>query len=372
MQSINTDITELNEAPEKTQKTPNRYQAIGTIEGVLEINDLNYALKVGEYRYPVRVRKKAFEKYQVGQSQHFRVYPYFKEGRLFFIVKGIVEQPPSMSFILRGNWEIYDEEPRLIIYRNQRFQKIGQEIPILQLSWPEAPPADGRFWAVEAQLQEDKLVVIKAEGSLKAPPHSSRHQQRKTREKIQVTQSPEAIALLKTTFLTTERIRAMAVLVEAQITCKVHDLPEYQELPDNQIKFFLTSGNGCIFSVMMKPQMFQKLAEYNFGHEPAFVSGILGAATATGFKLIHATVEVSENPTPAAEITPIVLKANKPESIEMESIFPKEAASSDEKLLAKKPPTSQKILAVVAKPDVPQESEAKSAKSKKRASKAKK
>lgn len=372
MQSITTDTTKFEEAPEKTQKTSNRYQAIGTIEGVLEINDLNYTLKVGEYSYPVRVRKKAFEKYQVGQSQHFRVYPYFKEGRLFFVVKGIVEQPPSMSFILRGNWEIYDEEPRLIIYRNQRFQKIGQEIPILPLSWPDAPPADGRFWAVEAQLQEDKLVVIKAEGSLKAPPYSSRHQQRKTREKIQVTQSPEAIAQLKATFLTTERIQKMAVLVEAQITCKVHNLPEYQELPDKQIKFFLTSGNGCIFSVMMKPQMFQKLAEYNFGREPALVSGILGAATATGFKLIHPSIEVSEDQIPAAKITPIVLKAQKPEAIKIESVVPQKQSKFTKQQSTQEPLTAQKILAVVAKADSPQDSKTKGTKSKKEASKAKK
>jgi hypothetical protein len=274
-----------------------------------------------------------------------------------------------MSFILRGHWEIYDEEPRLIVYRNQRFQKSGQEIPILPLSWPDAPPADGLFWAVEAELKGYELVVTKAEQGLKAPPHSFRHKKKTTHEKVQVTQSPEAIALLKKTFLTTERIREMAVLVEAQITCKVHSLPEYQELPDKQIKFFLTSGNGCIFSVMMKPQMFQKLAEYNFGKKPAFVSGILGAATATGFKLIHATVEVLENPTPAAEITPIVLKADKPESIEMESVISKESASSTEKLQIEKQPINQKILAVVAKADNPQESEAKGAKSKKKVKK---
>jgi hypothetical protein len=114
MQSITADVTEPNEALGKKQKTPDRYQAIGTIEGILEVNDLNHTLKVGEYSYPIRVRNKVFEKHQVGQLQYFRVYPHFKKGRLFFLVKGIVESPPSMSFILRGHWEIYNEEPRLI------------------------------------------------------------------------------------------------------------------------------------------------------------------------------------------------------------------------------------------------------------------
>jgi hypothetical protein len=118
--------------------------------------------------------------------------------------------------------------------------------------------------------------------------------------------------------------------------------------------------------------MFQELAEYNFGQGPALVSGRFGAATATGFKLIYPTVEILENPTPAAEITPIVLKADKPEVVEMENTASDMQNSSKEELSSEKQPIDQAILAVVAKADSPQEPEAKSAKSKKKASKAKK
>jgi hypothetical protein len=358
-------LTEPKETLETEQVKPRFYQAIGFVEGILEIDDQKSILRIGEDSYPAVVQKrlKAKCKTTETQLQCFQVYPAIIKGHLGFMIVKIGKSPLSF-FTLNGCWAIHNEEPRLIIYRNQQSQNDSQKRSILPLIWPDAPPADGRFWELEARLESRKLVVIKAKGSFDPPPHGFQHRQKNA----QIKQSPETIALLKTTFITTERIRKMAALVEARINCKVSSLPEYQELPDQQIKFFLTSGNGCIFSVMMKPQMFQKLAEHNFEQKEAFVSGILGAATATGFKLIQATVECSA----ATEVTPLVLKAEKPEAIEMENSVSNEPSHSTKQLLAKKPPTSQKILAVVAKDDSPQEPEAKGAKSKKKANEAKK
>ncbi len=371
MQSITTDTTtELNEALETEQVKPRFYQAIGFVEGILEIDDQKSTLKIGEDSYPAVVQKRLKAKCKITepQLQCFQVYPATVKSRLGFMVTKIGMSPLSF-FTLNGCWEIHNEEPRLIIYRNQESQNNSQQRSILSLTWADAPLADGRFWELEARLEGRKLVVIKAKGSFDPPPHGFQHQKKTTHQEIQVTQSPEILALLAAPPLTTQRIQSMAAPTKAQITFHLHQLPNYQERPDSRVKFFLNGGNGCIFSVTMKPEKFQQLVEHDFEQGVATLTGYMGAPTATGFYLVGTTVNsvaptVLDDSASIESSVPETVSGNPPET---ESIAPKKLTSSTKQQSIQKPLTDEKILAVVAKADSSQEHEAKGAKSKKKA-----
>jgi hypothetical protein len=57
MQLITTDTTELSEALETQEVKPRFYQAIGFVEGILEIDDQKSILRIGEDSYPAIVKK---------------------------------------------------------------------------------------------------------------------------------------------------------------------------------------------------------------------------------------------------------------------------------------------------------------------------
>jgi hypothetical protein len=73
----------------------------------------------------------------------------------------------NLSPMIRGCWEIYGEEPQLVIHRNLRTRRAT---PIaLPLIWKEAPVADGQYWEIEAKLKGDKFEVVQAIGPFDAP-----------------------------------------------------------------------------------------------------------------------------------------------------------------------------------------------------------
>jgi hypothetical protein len=103
-----------------------------------------------------------------------------REKELGFRLRTVTQTAPRESgIILKGCWEIHEEEPRLVIYRNFRTKSTG--ITILPLIWEEAPVADGKYWEIEAKLTGDKFEVVQAIGPFK-PPQKYQKQVKKTYE----------------------------------------------------------------------------------------------------------------------------------------------------------------------------------------------
>jgi hypothetical protein len=160
---------------------PKIYQAIGIISGILELTEGGQSsVLVGEQIYFVTFSPKVRGKHQPGQLQNFKIYPAMREKELGFRLRTVTQTAPRESgIILKGCWEIHEEEPRLIIYRNFRTKSTG--ITILPLIWEEAPVADGKYWEIEAKLMGDKFEVVQAIGPFK-PPQKYQKQVKKTYE----------------------------------------------------------------------------------------------------------------------------------------------------------------------------------------------
>jgi hypothetical protein len=134
---------------------PKTYQAIGIISGTLELMQPPYSnLVVGEHTYSVTVSQKAEVKHEPGQIQNFKVYPLITKGKLGFSLLRVIKEAPERSgMTLKGCWAMYEEQPRLIIYRNKN-RNSGESKTVLQLIWEEAPVADGKYWEIE-EWRED-------------------------------------------------------------------------------------------------------------------------------------------------------------------------------------------------------------------------
>jgi hypothetical protein len=154
---------------------PKMYQAIGIISGVLESIQLPYSnLVVGDYTYLVTVSRKAEARYEPGQLQNFKVYPLVTKGKLgFSLLRVIKEAPEKSGMTLKGCWVMYEEEPRLIIYRNNNNRGRDSKT-VLQLMWEEAPVADGKYWEIEAEVNGEQITVIQAIGPFDPPRKSFR------------------------------------------------------------------------------------------------------------------------------------------------------------------------------------------------------
>jgi hypothetical protein len=160
---------------------PKMYQAIGIISGVLELMQPPYSnLVVGDHTYSVTVSQKAEVKHEPGQLQNFKVYPLITKGKLgFSLLRVIKEAPEKSGMTLKGCWVMYEEQPRLIIYRNKN-RNSGESKTVLQLIWEEAPVADGKYWEIEAEVNGEKITVIEAIGPF-TPPRKSFGKNTKTK-----------------------------------------------------------------------------------------------------------------------------------------------------------------------------------------------
>ncbi len=76
-----------------TEQLPRRYQAIGTLEGVLVLAKANSTLTVSGSTFPAFVAGKAVSHVKSGEQQFFRVYPDFTndknlmgDGRVFLSI----------------------------------------------------------------------------------------------------------------------------------------------------------------------------------------------------------------------------------------------------------------------------------------------
>jgi hypothetical protein len=145
------------------------YQALGILSGILELAEDHWSsLLVRGQTYSVTVSKKVREKHLPGQLQNFKIYPAILEGELGFSLRLVTQTAPrEVGMLLRGCWEIHEEEPRLIIYRNRRTK--CKTPTVLPLIWKEAPVADGQCWEIEAKLEGDKFEVVQAIGPFDPP-----------------------------------------------------------------------------------------------------------------------------------------------------------------------------------------------------------
>jgi hypothetical protein len=154
-----------------TEQLQRRYQAIGTVEGVLVLAGADSTLTVSGTVFPAFVAGKAVPHVQSGELQFFRVYPDFtEEGHLAFKVIGVTP-PPAMPLLIHGCWELDGDVPRMMIYRNEQHgfsdRRSRHALPVV---WENAPTPDGKFWELEAEVRNGMFTVINAEGPLEPPP----------------------------------------------------------------------------------------------------------------------------------------------------------------------------------------------------------
>jgi hypothetical protein len=289
----------MTELKELTQ--PRKYQAFGTVEGILSLSKNHSTLLVGETVFPVInfIPKQVRKFHLPGQIQQFKVFPGALHGKLAFKVLKIV-QNSKIELKLKGCWENRWDVRYLVVYRNSLDNPSDNLLRILvPIDWENAPKPDGRFWEIRAEIQETGLTVIEAEGPFEPPLKATEYQP--------ALKTPKAAASLKSKIpaqstappLTLQEIRDMATPVKAQLTCKLNQVPAYHELPDKQIEFFLIDGSDRIFTVRMKLKMFKKLTDHGFAQWIAAITGELGSATETGFELMNASVQVFEKKAPA-------------------------------------------------------------------------
>ena len=290
------------------------YQALGIVEGILEINEGQDNLIIVGTAYPAFTTKKIHLKHLPGQSQHFRVYPNKRNEQLAFKVINVVDAAPSI-FTLKGCWEIRNDEPRFVIYRNRSGGKGALSIP-LSLDWKDAPEPNGQYWELVAELSGTQFTVLEAEGPFKPPkktvyrqysamaedtdervalpapiPKAKAADKAAAQPTIPVQAQPSAPVLP----LTIQDIHAMATAAKISLTCKLAVVPKHRELADKRIEFFLQDGeSNRIFTVQMKPKLFIKLTDHGFTDWIAAITGEIGPATETGFELVNASVQVFE------------------------------------------------------------------------------
>jgi hypothetical protein len=294
---------------QKTEQTERIYQAIGTVEGLLELSDSRPLLHMGETSFPVFVSPLVLKKHIPAEIQRFRAYPKLWQGKPSFHLTCVTESPVS-PFILKGYWQDYLGMPYLVIYRNHiRSQKDQKLFHLVSVQWPDAPKPNAKFWELEAEFRDGAFVVVRAEGPFDPPPRvkppKSAHQQFGKGAKYQKTKpqftgtSPRIVkphqveAQAQASPLPVQEIRKMTIPTKIQITCKISEVPPCRELPSKEMEFFLADGER-VLTVRMQARQFIKLTNHGFKQWIAAISGELGPATETGFELVNASIQVFE------------------------------------------------------------------------------
>lgn len=266
---------------EKSQ--PLKYQAFGTVEGVLNLQGNHSTLLVGDVAFPIilYIPKQVRQSHLPGQIQRFRVFPGALHGKPALQLLKIAPTAPD-GLKLKGCWEERWGVPYLVVYRNSLESPADRVLRILvPVTWENTPPTDGQFWELQAEIRGEQFHVIQAEGPFQPPPKATRYQ---PRPKSGTTPTP----------LTLEEIRDMTTPAKVQLTCKLNQVPAHRQLPDKKIEFFLSNASDLIFTVRMKPKQFKKLLNHGYENWVAAITGDMGEATATGFELINPALQVFE------------------------------------------------------------------------------
>ena len=270
-----------------------KYQAFGTVQGVLNFSQMNSTLLVGDTAFPVinYIPKQVRKFLQPGQVQQFKVFPVALHGKLAFKVLTIT-QNSVLGLKLKGCWERRWGAHYLVVYRNRLETPADNVFRILvPVFWEDAPVPDGQYWQLEAVIGRDQLIVTKAEGPFDPPPKATQFIPRKS---ARAQQSPHTTSSAPPLSLSAEEIRALATPAKMQLTCKLNQVPKHRERPDQQVEFSLSNGLDRTFTVPMKPKTFKKLTDHGFTEWIAAITGELGPATETGFELMNASVQIFE------------------------------------------------------------------------------
>ena len=292
------------------------YQAIGTVEGILQQDGDNWSLSIGEQTFGVWLKRKhqLLKHIQPKTVQRFRVYPRHGPHRgLYFTVIMVMPMDEALGFTLRGCWvrPSYDTKRTcLIVHRNERRSDLDKAKSVhMPLSWEDAPEPDGQFWIVSAQLEGTELLVTEAQGPFPPPLNWFQKERQETSDqnarKSQVTrpklesqvQSGKASSVASASPqidppLTAQEIRSMAIATKIQVTCKISEVPPHREV-NKLVEFFLEEGDR-VLTVRVKPKQFKKLTDHGHDQWVAAIVGALGSATETGFELANASIQVFE------------------------------------------------------------------------------
>jgi hypothetical protein len=309
------------------------YQAIAILQGQLKLDGSHPILTIGDWDFPAYASKVVRRKHLPEQVQNFRVYPCVRHKQLAFQLVNVVDSPPT-AITLNGCWELHKDVPHFIIYRNGELSPGDRFVRnLVPVFWENAPPPEGQYWQAIAQVQDGVIVVTKAQGPFDPPPkgrlyvpespsgeprqalpkpilkpksaESEGQSPAQAIAKVQAVQEiaphqefapAEAVpAPVSAKPLTAQEIYAMATSAKISLTCKLNQVPAHRELADKRIEFFLKDGDSDrIFTVQMKPKVFKKLTDHGFADWVAAITGEIGTATATGFELVSAAVQVFE------------------------------------------------------------------------------
>jgi hypothetical protein len=212
--------------------------------------------------------------------------------------------------------------PHFIIYRNGELSQGDRFVRnLVPVFWENAPPADGQFWQAEAEVRDGAFVVTKAKGPYATPPKARLYvpevvngeprqalpkpilkpKGTESKGRLPAIHAPAIASAeaaptpVSTKPLTAQEICPMATTAKISLTCKLNQVPTHRELADKRIEFFLRDGKSDrIFTVQMKPKVFKKLTDHGFLDWFAAITGEIGPATATGFELVNAAVQVFE------------------------------------------------------------------------------
>lgn len=293
------------------------YQAIGELYASLVVTEAGTkVLDTGSSQYraiiPERVEKKS-EKIQGGQL-YWRVYPQFQDGQLVFNVVSVSLEPKSSPgwFILQGDWVNLGQ---LEIWRNAEAGRVNAKNwrpRLLPINWQDAPPADGSFWQLQAQVVNGTLEVTNAAGPFPHPPRLEALLQFKpdNHNKPQQKQQGWQTGAKSKPSLGTEIINweeLIPVSGKLELTIKINSLPQVQKA--NGVCHFKVECDGRMVQIALKPKQWTKLETANATYASwiAAISGKMGAATSDGFVLEDSNVQVFERKSKATTQTRQVL-----------------------------------------------------------------
>ena len=278
------------------------YQAIGELQATLVVtSDGAKFLQSGSDQYPALIPHKVEEKYQEkyqGQQVYWRVYPKVVEQGLAFEVVKLTEVPKNGlgQFRLQGDWV---ESGQLQIWRNAIPGSVDADNwrpRLLPISWSDAPPADGAFWQLQAELIDGTLKIVAAEGPFSHPPRLEKlpesNSQRQGRGKPLPKPQRKREQLVTTETISWEEVTPVSGKLE--LTIKLKTLP--QVLKANGECHFKVDCDGRVVQISVKQKQWSKLetASATYPQWVAAVAGQMGAATPDGFVLEQPNIQVFE------------------------------------------------------------------------------
>jgi len=285
------------------------YQAIGELEATLVVAaDGTKVLQTGLYQYPVfiplKLEQKYLDKYQ-GELVCWRVYPKAVEQGLAFEVVKLTDSPEIGlgQFRLQGDWI---ESGQLQIWRNAipgNVNAYNWQPRSLPISWSDAPPSDGAFWQLQAELVDGILKIVTAAGPFPHPPRLEKLPESKTQKQRLGSTLPKP-QLKREQPVPTESIsweELTAVSGKLELTIKLSTLPQVKQVEG--WCHFKIDCDKRVFQVSVKQKQWSKLetASATYPQWIAAIAGQMGAATADGFVLEQPSIQVFERKVREAE-----------------------------------------------------------------------